>query len=158
MRKAIYPGSFDPITNGHVDIVHRALNLFEEVTIAIFKNPQKDPFFSVEERLSLTSEVFKDTPNLKVTAFSGLVTEFAEQSNIFTIIRGLRAVSDFDYEFQMALTNRRLNAKIETLFLMTDATYAYLSSSLVKQLARFNGDVSPFVPQKIEKALKNKFK
>lgn len=157
MKKAIYPGSFDPITNGHIDIIKRALPLFDEIHIAVIQNPIKTtPFFSIQERIQLITELFKDNPAIKIEGFEGLLADFAREKNVFTIIRGLRAVSDFDFEFQMALTNRNLEAKIDTIFLMTDEKYSYLSSSLVRQLAKLNGPIGQFVPEIIEKALKGK--
>ena len=157
MKKAIYPGSFDPITNGHIDIIKRALPLFDEVHIVVIQNPMKTTsFFSVQERIRLIKELFKDNPAIHIEGFEGLLADFARAKNIFTIIRGLRAVSDFDFEFQMALTNRNLESKIDTIFLMTDEKYSYLSSSLVRQLALLNGPIAQFVPEIIEKALRGK--
>ena len=140
MRKAIYAGSFDPITHGHVDVIQRATALFEEVHIGVIENPEKTPLFTLSERIRLIQEISPAAPTL-VEGFSGLLIDYAQKKNIFTLIRGLRAVSDFDYEFQMALTNRSLCPQIETLFLMTDAKFSYLSSSLVKQVARYKGDI-----------------
>lgn len=156
LKKAIYPGSFDPITNGHIDIAERALQVFDEVHLAIFINPEKNPLFTESEKIALIKSLFKKTPRIHVVSFKGLLSDYANQTKIFTIIRGLRAVSDFDYEFQFALTNRKLNSKLETIFLMTDSRYAYLSSSLVKQLVGFSADISPFVPKQVEDALKRK--
>ena len=156
LKKAIYPGSFDPITNGHIDIAERALQVFDEVHLAIFINPEKNPLFTESEKIELIKSIFKKTPRIHVVSFKGLLSDYANQTKIFTIIRGLRAVSDFDYEFQFALTNRKLNSKLETIFLMTDSRYAYLSSSLVKQLVGFSADISPFVPKQVEDALKRK--
>jgi len=156
LKKAIYPGSFDPITNGHIDIAERALQVFDEVYLAVFVNPEKNPLFNESEKIELIKSIFKKTPRIHVVSFKGLLSEYANQTKIYTIIRGLRAVSDFDYEFQFALTNRKLNSKLETIFLMTDSRYAYLSSSLVKQLVGFSADISPFVPKQVEEALKRK--
>jgi len=155
-RKAIYAGSFDPITNGHIDIVNRALHLFDEIKIAIIHNANKIALFSIDERILLVSTVFKDNPKISVEGFDGLLVDYAYQKNIYTLIRGLRAVSDFDYEFQMALMNRRLQPKIDTIFLMTDQQYAYLSSSLVKQIARHKADISALVPDVVQDALTGK--
>ena len=155
-RKGIYPGSFDPITNGHIDIINRAKLIFDEIHIAIFNNPDKNQFFTYEERVSLIKTQFKDDPQIVVGYFKGLMVNYAEENNIFTIIRGLRAVSDFDYEFQMSLTNRKMNKKIDTICLMTDINYSYLSSSLVRQLAQFKGDISQFVPSFVEESIRRK--
>lgn len=156
MRKALYPGSFDPITNGHIDIINRASKLFDEVTIAIFDNPNKTALFSFDERKALIKKVLSDKTNIKIDTFNGLLVDYAEQKSISTIIRGLRAVSDFDYEFQMALTNRRLKSTIDTIFFMTDEKYSYLSSSIVKQVINYKGDISSFVPKVVENALRSK--
>jgi pantetheine-phosphate adenylyltransferase len=158
MKKAIYAGSFDPITNGHIDIINRALSLFDEVLIAVIYNPNKNALFTIKERIDLIKKVFKNNTRIEVEGFEGLLVEFAYHKKIFTLIRGLRAVSDFDYEFQMALMNRKLQPKIDTVFLMTDQKYSYLSSSLVKQIAHFNADISDLIPAEIKKALKDKFK
>ena len=156
MQAAIYPGSFDPITNGHLDVVRRALSLVDHVVVGVIYNPAKAPLFSLEERMDLIRNLFRDEPRVEVAAFSGLLIDFARLKDVYTIIRGLRAVSDYDYEFQMAITNRHLCPKLDTVFLMTDVAYSYLSSSLVKQVARFGGDVSSFVPMEIELKLKEK--
>jgi pantetheine-phosphate adenylyltransferase len=156
-RKAIYPGSFDPITNGHCDIVQRALMIFDEVYIGVIENPQKNTLFSIEERIQIIQHLFKDNPRVHVEGFEGLLVDFAKIKNIYTMIRGLRAVSDFDYECQMSHTNRHLCPQLDTVFLMTDAKYSYLSSSLVKQVARYHGDISHFVPAEIETILKDRY-
>lgn len=156
-KKALYPGSFDPITNGHIDIITRASKIFDEVTIAIFDNPSKSPLFSFEERKAQIHKVCEGNSNIHVDSFNGLLVDYAEKNNFQTIIRGLRALSDFDYEFQMALTNRRLGNKVDTIFFMTDERYSYLSSSLVKQVCRYSGDISAFVPTYIEQELKKKY-
>lgn len=158
VRKAVYPGSFDPITNGHLDIVQRAKGLVDEVYIALFLNPTKHPLFTIKERIDILQTLFKADPAVKVVSFEGLIVDFCREHEIFTIIRGLRAVSDFDYEFQMALTNRKLNDRIDSVFLMTDTKYSYLSSTIIKQISRFNGDVGDFVPAIVEDALKRKMK
>ena len=156
MKKAIYPGSFDPITNGHIDIVKRAQNVFDEIYIAVIRNPDKNPLFSVAERIKLIQELFKDSPGIKVESFEGLLVDYADTKQIYTVIRGLRAVSDFDFEFQMALTNRNLNDKIDTVLMMTDEKYSYLSSSIVKQIAQFGTKADQFIPEIVNEALKRK--
>lgn len=156
MRKAIYPGSFDPITNGHIDIVKRARKLFDEVHIAVAINPEKTPFFSYSDRVKQIKELFQKDSGIFVQEFSGLIIKHAENLGIYTVIRGLRAVSDFDYEFQFALTNQKLSDKIETVFLMTDAQHSFLSSRVVRQLSRFGGDISQMVPPTVERAIKEK--
>jgi pantetheine-phosphate adenylyltransferase len=158
MKKAIYPGSFDPITNGHVDIVNRACSLFDEIIIAVFNNPEKQPLFNFKERVVLINKVFQDNPQVNVQSFSGLLVDYAMSQSVFTIIRGLRAVSDFEYEFQMSLINRKLNEKLETVFLMTDEKFFYLSSSIVRQLSLFNTSVEAFVPSVVNDALSCKAK
>lgn len=158
MKKAIYPGSFDPITNGHVDIVNRACLLFDEIIIAVFNNPEKQPLFNFKERVVLINKVFQDNPQVNVQLFSGLLVDYAISQSVFTIIRGLRAVSDFEYEFQMSLINRKLNEKLETVFLMTDEKFFYLSSSIVRQLSLFNTSVAAFVPSVVNDALSCKAK
>ena len=157
MKQAIYAGSFDPITNGHIDIIERAQKLFTEIHVGVIKNLDKAPLFTVEERISMIRKLFRPETGISVSGFKGLLVDFARKKKIFTIIRGLRAVSDFDYELQMALTNRKLEARLDTVFLMTDAKYSFLSSSLVRQIAAYQGDVSPFVPKIVEKTLKEKF-
>ena len=158
-RRVIYPGSFDPITNGHLDIVERALGLFDEVILAVFENREKHPLFSRKERVELVSQSVKNLPDVKrlrVTEFDGLLVDFAKKEGACAVIRGLRAVSDFEFEFQLALTNRKLNPEIETTFLMPRENYVYFSSKLVKEIARLRGQVSCFVPACVEKALKEK--
>ncbi|MEK9658167.1 MAG: pantetheine-phosphate adenylyltransferase [bacterium] len=150
---AIYPGSFDPISKGHIDIINRALKQFESIIIAIFINLDKTPTFSVQERKDMIQECFKDNPRIKVESFDGLLVDFAKQHQSITIIRGLRAVSDFDYEFQLSLTNRSLDEKIDTVFFMTDLKYAFLSSSIIRQVMKFGGDIKDFVPESVQKHL-----
>lgn len=154
MRTAVYPGSFDPITNGHIDIVRRALKIFDNVYVAVIKNPEKKPFFSCEDRVKMIKEEFKGDKNITVDSFDGLLVDYARKVNADVIVRGLRAVSDFDYEFQMALTNLKMYPEIETIFIMTDYKYSYLSSSLVKQISGLGGDVSGFVPEHVKQKLK----
>jgi pantetheine-phosphate adenylyltransferase len=156
MKKAVYPGSFDPITNGHIDIIHRATKLFDNLIIAVIHNPNKSSIFSIEERIALIKDIFKDNKNISVKGYQGLLVDFARESGIYNIVRGLRALSDFDYEFQLALTNRKLEQKINTVFFMTDEKYSYLSSSLVKELAKYDANITDFVPSEVSCALKGK--
>ncbi len=147
MRRAICPGSFDPVTNGHLDVFRRAAGMFDEVIVAVFFNPGKSgPFFTVQERVQMLEAATKNIPNIRVEAFSGLLNVYAEQQNAQVIIRGLRTLTDFEYEFQRALLLKRINDKIETMFMMTSVEHTYLSSSGVRELLNFNADISPFVP------------
>ena len=139
MRRAIYPGSFDPVTNGHLDVIERARKLFDEVVVAVAHNDEKQPLFSLEQRLDLLRETAGQIENVRIAEFSGLLVEFARAQNAGAVIRGLRAVSDFEFEFQMALMNRNLNAAVETIFLMPKEEYTYLSSRIVKEIARLGG-------------------
>ena len=158
MRKiAIYPGTFDPVTNGHIDILKRALILFDKVVMAIAINPGKEPLFTLEERLTILREIVADIPNAEVDAFEGLLVDYARKCDACAIVRGLRAVSDFEYEFQMALMNRRLNGNIQTFFLMTDLRWIFTSSSIIKEAAQFGGDVRDMVPDIVNHKLKEKF-
>jgi pantetheine-phosphate adenylyltransferase len=157
MRRAVYPGSFDPVTNGHLDVVERARKLFDEVVVAVAHNEEKQPLFSLEERLKFLQETVGKIDNVRITHFEGLLVEFALKQNAHAVIRGLRAVSDFEFEFQMALMNRKLEGNLETIFLMPKEEYTYLSSRLVKEIARLGGDVSSFVPVSVAKALGKKF-
>ncbi|MDR2676889.1 MAG: pantetheine-phosphate adenylyltransferase [Endomicrobium sp.] len=154
---AIYPGSFDPPTNGHLDIITRALYLFPEIVIAVTDNINKKHAFSLHERIDLLQKITKKLKGVKVTSFSGLLVDYAERINSFVLVRGLRALSDFEYEFQVALVNRKLNKKIETIFLITDQRYTFLSSSIVKEIAMHRGDIKKFVPQCVVKKLKEKY-
>lgn len=154
---AVCPGSFDPITYGHLDIITRAANVFDEVYISILNNSSKKSLFTVEERISLIQEVIKDFPNVKVDSFDGLLIEYAESIGASAIIRGLRAVSDFEYEMQITSMNRFLDDKIETFFIMTNNQYSFLSSSIVKEVAQYHGNVKQLVPPLVEEALKEKF-
>jgi pantetheine-phosphate adenylyltransferase len=157
MRRAIYPGSFDPVTNGHLDVIERARKLFDEVVVAVAHNDEKQPLFSLEERLGLLQETAGRTDNVRIARFSGLLVDFAGTQDAGAVIRGLRAVSDFEFEFQMALMNRNLNPTVETIFLMPKEEYTYLSSRIVKEIARLGGNVSSFVPACVAKALSRKF-
>ena len=154
MKVAIYPGSFDPVTNGHIDVIERAAGLFDKVMVAVIRNPEKKPQFSLDERVEMLKQSLEKSKNVEVDSFDGLLVDYAKKKNANIIVRGLRAVSDFDFEFQMALTNRKMAPEIETLFFMTDYKYSYLSSSFVKQIARLGGDISELVPGPVAKKLK----
>ncbi|NRQ67340.1 pantetheine-phosphate adenylyltransferase [Bacillus cereus] len=154
---AISSGSFDPITLGHLDIIKRGAKVFDEVYVVVLNNSSKKPFFSVEERLELIREAIKDIPNVKVDSHSGLLVEYAKMRNANAILRGLRAVSDFEYEMQITSMNRKLDENIETFFIMTNNQYSFLSSSIVKEVARYGGSVVDLVPPIVERALKEKF-
>lgn len=155
---AVVPGSFDPITNGHIDIIKRAAEVFDIVYVSVLNNSSKKPLFSTEERIQLIKEVMQDTPNIHVESSSGLLIEYAKAKNAKVIVRGLRAVSDFEYEMQITSMNRVLDENIETFFIMTKNQYSFLSSSIVKEVAKYGGDVRELVPEAIEKALKDKYK
>jgi pantetheine-phosphate adenylyltransferase len=157
MRRAIYPGSFDPVTNGHLDVIERARKLFDEVVVAVAHNDEKQPLFSLKERLDLLGDTAARIDNVRIADFKGLLVEFAKAQDAGAVIRGLRAVSDFEFEFQMALMNRNLNPEVETIFLMPKEEYTYLSSRIVKEIARLGGNVSSFVPACVAKALSRKF-
>jgi pantetheine-phosphate adenylyltransferase len=158
MRTAIYPGSFDPLTNGHLDVLQRATKLFDRVIVAIARNDSKNPLFSLEERLAMMKPAIVPMKNVRADIFEGLLVNYAQQKKARAIIRGLRAVSDFEFEFQMALMNRKLSENIETIFMMPRETYTFLSSRMVKEIAHLGGDVSPFVPLHVVAALKKKLK
>ena len=153
---AVYPGSFDPITNGHLDIIERGLKVFDEVVIAILRNPEKDPLFTVEERVAIIQETYRRQPRVKVDTFSGLLVDYAVKVKATVIVRGLRAISDFEFEFQMALMNRRLNPKIETVFMMPAESYSYLSSRLVKEVFALGAPVRDLVPPAAHRRLQEK--
>lgn len=156
-RYAIYPGTFDPVTLGHLDIIQRASELFDSIKVTIGINPAKTPLFSIDERVALLEGVLKDYENVTIDTYSGLVVEHARNSGAIAIIRGLRAVSDFEYEFQMALTNRKIAGDVNTVFLMPNEKYTYLNSTIVRSLAQFGGDVTDFVPPLVAEALRKKF-
>lgn len=154
---AVYPGSFDPITNGHLDIINRGLKIFDSVIVAVACNSSKNSLFSIEERLDLIREVISDNERVKVDTFSGLLVDYVLSQRASVIIRGLRAVSDFEYEFQLAQINRGITMEVETLFMMTSVPYSYLSSSVVKEVCSLGGPVETLVPPSVSKALENKF-
>ena len=156
MNIAIVPGSFDPVTNGHLDIIKRTSELFDTVYVSILSNSSKNPLFSVEERIALIKRVTQNLPNVKVESFTGLLVDYAKEKNAKFIVKGLRAVTDFEYEFQMSLTNKQLAPEIETFFITTSAKYAYLSSSIVKEVARYGGDFTEMVPLEIIEDIKDK--
>lgn len=149
MRIAIYPGSFDPVTKGHLDIIERAAGLFDKLIVVVLTNPAKTPVFSVEERVSYIRRIVEKLDNVETDCFDGLLADYVKLKGAGAIVKGLRAMSDFEYEFQMALTNKQLNPEMETLFLITSAEYMYLSSSIVRQLASFGADISRFIPDEI---------
>ncbi len=155
---AICPGSFDPVTLGHIDIIKRASKMFDKVIVAVLVNPGKKPSFSITERMELLREVTEELDKVEITSFNGLLAEYAKEKNAVAVVKGLRAVSDFEYEFQMALTNKKLNPELETIFLTTSAKYMYLSSSMVKQVASFGGDISDFVPACLYDKIYNRLK
>ena len=153
----LYAGSFDPVTNGHIDVIRRAVKVFGGVRVVLMVNSQKKYLFDLEERVSLLRESLgEDTENIEIDTFNGLLVDYCEQNGIYTVVRGLRAMTDFDYEFQMALTNRRLNSKVESVMLIANANYTYLSSATVKEVARYGGDISFMVPSCVEKRMKEK--
>ncbi|WP_070120214.1 pantetheine-phosphate adenylyltransferase [Bacillus marinisedimentorum] len=154
---AVCPGSFDPVTLGHIDIIQRGANVFDKVIVAVLNNESKRPLFTVQERVELLKEATKDIPNVEVDSFDGLLIDYVHRTQATTILRGLRAVSDFEYEMQAASINRKLDEDIETLFMMTNNQYSFLSSSIVKEVAKYSADVSDLVPEGVEQALKLKF-
>jgi pantetheine-phosphate adenylyltransferase len=153
---AVYPGSFDPLTNGHVDIITRGARLFDRIIVSVLINAEKSPLFTMEERVEIAREVFKGMPNVEVDTFDGLLVDYVERRGAQVIVRGLRAVSDFEFEFQMALMNQRLNGRIETVFMMPAEQYTYISSRLIKEVFRLGGRVHGLVPDMVEERLRNK--
>ena len=158
MVRAIYPGSFDPVTYGHLDIIKRSADIVDELVVGVLYNKAKIPLFSVEERVKMLGEATKDLGNVKIVPFEGLLIDFAKQMDAKVIVRGLRAITDFEYELQMAQTNRKLNPEVETLFMTTSLEYSYLSSTTVKEVASFEGDISQFVPEFIAEKVTDKIK
>lgn len=157
-KTAIYPGTFDPVTFGHIDLIKRASRIFDKVIVAVAHNKQKGPLFSVEERVSMLKTAIKGMDNVEVDDFNGLVVEYALSKGATVMIRGVRLLSDFEYEFQMALTNRKLSEKVETIFMMPHESYSYVSSKLIKEAVALGADASQFIPAQVEKALKQKIK
>ncbi|MBW1724670.1 MAG: pantetheine-phosphate adenylyltransferase [Deltaproteobacteria bacterium] len=155
---AIYPGSFDPVTNGHIDIAQRGLRLFDKIIVAILSNPVKNFLFTVEERIEMLESSFEEYPNIKVEKFDGLLVDYAARKDSTAILRGMRAVSDFEYEFQLALMNRKLNREVQSVFLMTSLRWIFTSSSIIKEAAKFGGDIKDMVPPIVNEKLKKKFK
>jgi pantetheine-phosphate adenylyltransferase len=158
MRTAIYPGSFDPLTNGHLDVIERAVKLFDRVVVAVAKNESKHPLFTVEERLDMVRRSIRHMRQVKADSFDCLLVDYVRRCSAHAIVRGLRAISDFEFEFQLALMNRKLNERVETIFMMPKDTYSFLSSRMIKEIARLGGDVSAFVPVHVQVALKSKLR
>jgi pantetheine-phosphate adenylyltransferase len=155
--RAVYPGSFDPVTNGHFDLIERSSALFDKVVVAILRNADKTPFFTVDERIDMLKLAVKDLDNVAVVSFEGLLVDFAAEIEASVIIRGIRAISDYEYELQMALMNRRLSDTIETVFMLPAEAYSYLSSKLVKEISQLGGSIKGLVPEEVEERLRNKF-
>ena len=158
MLRAIYPGSFDPVTYGHLDIIKRSIRVFDKLVIGILLNSEKNPLFSMEERVEFLTEATKDMENVEVKSFSGLLVDFARENNADITVRGLRAVTDFEYELQIAQINNKLDSNLDTMFFTTSTEYAYLSSTIVREIASYHGDVSELVPPYVEQKLKQKFR
>ena len=158
MNAAIYPGSFDPVTYGHLDVIRRAASIFDELTVSVLNNKVKTPLFSVEERVKMLREATKELKNVKVVEFEGLLVDFAKAIDAKVVIRGLRAITDFEYELQMTQTNHKLEPDVETLFLTTSIEYSFLSSTTVKEVAAFGGDITQFVPEVVVKEIEEKMK
>ena len=158
MKKAIYPGSFDPVTLGHLDVIERSAKMVDHLIVGVLNNNTKSPLFSVDERVNMLKEVTSHIPNVEVQAFSGLLVDFAKKNDACIVVRGLRAITDFEYELQMSQTNRIISPDIDTIFFTTNLKYAYLSSSTVKEVAKFGGDISKFLPEKVISHMQEKFK
>ncbi len=157
MQTAVYPGSFDPCTNGHIDVIRRASKMFDKVVVAVLVNEKKNPLFSLEERVNLLKTATRDIPNIEICSFSGLLADFMEKNGYGVIVKGLRAVSDYEYEFQMALTNRALCASVETVFMPCSSEFMFLSSSIVKEIAKYNGELKGLVPEELIPIIKSRF-
>ncbi len=158
MSRAIYPGSFDPVTKGHLDIIRRAARMFDSLTVSVLNNSEKSPLFSVDDRVKMLRKTCSDIPNVKIDSFSGLTADYAKKTDTDVIIRGLRAITDFEYELQMAQTNRKILPSVDTVFLTTSLEYAYLSSSIVREVASYGGDISEFVTPEVAEKVYEKFK
>ncbi|MDO9535746.1 MAG: pantetheine-phosphate adenylyltransferase [Bacillota bacterium] len=156
MARAVYPGSFDPVTNGHLDIIDRASKVFDHLIVAVLENPRKNAFFSMKERVSMLESIVDHYNNVEVVCYKGLLIEYAQSRNASIIIKGLRAISDFEFEFQMALVNRKLNCNVETMFMMTNNMYSYISSSIVKEVASYGGDIRDLVPPQVYQIIREK--
>lgn len=157
MKIAVYPGTFDPITNGHIDIIQRGLRIFDKIIVTVAVNPGKSPLFSLEDRIEMIEQSIGTVENVEVAQFHGLIAEYLKSVNAIAMIRGLRAISDFEYEFQMSLMNRKLNEEVETVFLMPAQEYIHLNSTIIKEVASFNGDISEYVPKNVEDKLNEKY-
>ncbi len=158
MIKGIYAGSFDPVTLGHLDIINRSAKMVDELYVSVLRNSEKNPLFSVDERVTMIKDATKDIPNVKVTSFDGLLVNYADEIGATVLVRGLRAVTDFEYELSIAQTNRVVNPNVDTIFLTTSLEFAYLSSTIVKEIASYGGDISKFVPEQLIDIIHNKFK
>ena len=157
MKTSVYPGSFDPVTNGHIDVIERALKIFDNVIVTVGDNPEKKPLFTIQERIDMLKESTKHLKNIEIDSFSGLLLNYVKSKNSKIIIRGLRAVSDFEFEFQRALLNRVVDKEVETIFIMTKEDYVYLNSSIIKEMTKFKGKVNGLVPKIVEEKLREKF-
>ena len=156
-RIAVYPGSYDPLTNGHIDIIERGLKMFDRIIVTALKNPSKTYLFSLEERMEILEGVFRGRENIEIDYFEGLLADYMERKNTYTVVRGLRAISDFEIEFQMALMNRSMDDRVETIFLVPSISYSFLSSKLVKEIYKFGGEIRSMVPAIVDKKLKEKY-
>ncbi|MEJ2110531.1 MAG: pantetheine-phosphate adenylyltransferase [Acidobacteriota bacterium] len=156
--RAVYPGSFDPVTNGHIDLIQRSAALFDEVVVAILENTEKTPFFTIEERIEMLESVARNLKNVTVSSFAGLLVDFVEEIDASVIVRGIRAISDYEYELQMALMNRRLSSRVETVFIFPAEAYSYLSSRLVKEIAKLGGSIHELVPEDVKRRLEHKLR